>query len=101
MVDSWNHNFIIKSLDGVVGGLLRFPSMKCDIERLHRHGNLLLPPLEVMAGAEKAVVEYHTSLDFTCITAGAGLNPCLVQSWVGRHVRDVSLPARMGSKATV
>lgn len=63
MVDSWNHNFIIKSLDGVVEGLLCFPSIKCEI--FHGHGNSLLLPSEVMAEAEKATVEYHTSLDFS------------------------------------
>lgn len=31
MVGSWNHNFIIESLVGVVGGVLAFPLIKYEV----------------------------------------------------------------------
>lgn len=31
MVGSWNHNFITKSLIGVVGGVLAFPLIKYEV----------------------------------------------------------------------
>lgn len=112
MVGSWNNNFITKSLDGVVRGLLCFPLIKSEVFRLHRHGNSLLPPSEVMAGTEKAVVECHISLDFSHTSAPKQdwtmSNTCLVQFWLGTDVWDksvysfcISLFFRMGSKATV
>lgn len=84
----------------VVRGVLCFPSIKPEVFKDSIDMETLLPPSEVTAQAEKAVVEGHTSLDFMhTLVPKPNLDWTMTNTSLNKRL--ISFLFWMGSKATV